>query len=88
MQYGYARHSSKYDFALFVKIQVHQLFQGPAGTTVKIKYMRPPNKFEISCTLMRESGTGSDCKNLFAIETIWQIFETTMLRFLPLQNTF
>jgi len=31
--------------------KVHALLQGPAGTTVKVKYMRPPNKYDMTCKL-------------------------------------
>ena len=37
--------------------QAHHLLQGPAGTTVRIRYRRPPNTFDMNCTLLRETGT-------------------------------
>jgi hypothetical protein len=37
--------------------QAHRLLQGPAGTTVRIRYRRPPNTFDMNCTLLRETGT-------------------------------
>ena len=32
--------------------KVHALLQGPAGTTVKVKYMRPPNTYDMTCKLL------------------------------------
>ena len=36
---------------------VHALLQGEAGTVVKVRYLRPPAKSEMTCTLLRETGT-------------------------------
>ena len=37
--------------------QAQQLLQGLAGTYIRIRYRRPPNAFDMNCTLLRETGT-------------------------------
>jgi len=35
----------------FPMAKVHKLLLGPAGSTVQIKYQRPPGQYEMTCTL-------------------------------------